>query len=57
MYMLKKLLCCLCIGIMTVSLAACGGKKDKDAELKTYEYNQLELNLNEDDGLSKIKLY
>lgn len=55
--MLKKLLCCLCIGIMTVSLAACGGKKDKDAELKTYEYNQLELNLNEDDGLSKIKLY
>ena len=35
--MLKKLLCCLCIGIMTVSLAACGGKKDKDAELKTYE--------------------
>lgn len=55
--MLKKLICGLCIGIMAVSLTACGEKKDKDAELKTYEYNQLDLDLNAEESLSKIKLY
>ena len=55
--MLKKLICGLCIGIMAVSLTACGEKKDKDAELKSYEYNQLDLDLNAEESLSKIKLY
>lgn len=52
--MFKRFMCFLGIGLTLVSLAGCKGKKEP--ELKYYEYNELEINLGEDEAHGKIKV-